>query len=177
VSPLDQWFTPADLAGSMATWPARILPAFEPQTILEPSSGDGTLGTAALSAYPWATLTEYELDATLASATGAICQDFLTAHDVGQRDLCVMNPPYSGGLDGLFLEKALGHAAVVVALLRTHALHGVKRHARVWRSGKLRRVAFLSRRPRFSGSKGAPKHEFCVVMCGDESIPTGIEWW
>lgn len=173
---LDQWFTPPDLAERMADEARRWAPLAT--TILEPSSGGGALLRPLAARFPKAKITHFEVDPALAAKTGARVGDFLE-RKVNQRyDLCATNPPYSNGRDGLFLAAATQAARVTVALIRTHALHGVERHASVWKAAGARRVNFLVRRPRFEGAvRGSPEHEFCVVVIGPESIPAGVEWW
>lgn len=181
---LDQWFTPPWLAERMVEEAARW--CFSPRRILEPSSGSGAILDPLFRRFPFAHIDHYEIDPALAAHTGARCTDFLRADTATYIDdalsthwnLCVTNPPYSDGRDGLFLAKAAAHSGVVVALVRTHALHGVERHAGVWSKRGVRRVNLLVRRPRFDGPvDGSPAHEFCVVVIGPESIPAGVEWW
>lgn len=173
---LDQWFTPPDLAERMAEEAYRWAP--RATTILEPSSGGGALLRPLAARFPAAKITHYEVDPALAARTGARVGDFLT-RKVNQRfDLCGMNPPYSNGRDGAFLAAAASAARVTVALIRTHALHGVERHAQVWKGHGVRRVNLLVRRPRFEGAtSGSPEHEFSVVVLGPDNIPAGVEWW
>lgn len=173
---LDQWFTPPDLAERMAEEAHRWAP--RATTILEPSSGGGALLRPLVMRFPGAKITHYEVDPALAARTGAKVGDFLERKVNARFDLCATNPPYSNGRDGAFLAAATKAALVTVALIRTHALHGVERHATVWKGTGARRVNFLVRRPRFEGAvNGSPEHEFCVVVIGPESIPAGVEWW
>ena len=173
---LDQWFTPPDLAASVAREGRRWAP--DAARILEPSNGGGALVSAARSAFPGSVVTHYEIDPALAATTGAISADFLESVVRAPYDLCLINSPYSGGRDGVFLAKAIADARVTIAIIRTHALHGVERYSQVWRHRAARRVNFLVRRPWFEGAvRGSPQHEFCVVVFGPESIPAGVEWW
>ena len=181
---LDQWFTPPWLAERMVDEAARW--CFSPRRILEPSSGSGAILGPLSRRFPFAHVDHYEIDPALAASTGARCTDFLRVNTETYIDdalwahwsLCVTNPPYSDGRDGAFLAKAAAHSEVVVALVRTHALHGVERHAAVWSRRGVRRINLLIRRPRFAGAAdGSPEHEFCVLVIGPETIPQGIEWW
>lgn len=172
---LDQWFTEPKLARMAVEWPRRWLDdSTEVRSILEPSSGGGALLRPIQELFPWATVFHYEIDPRWAAETGAACEDYRSVEH-HHYHLGVMNPPYSGGMDSLFLEKALVECDTVVAIIRTHALHGIDRYKRVWSRKRLRRIAFLIDRPSFGG--GTARHEFCVVMFGGEEIPEGIEWW
>lgn len=132
---LDQWFTPPDIARRMVAEAARW--CMFPPRVLEPSSGAGAISKCLFWRFPLAQLTRYEIDPALCARTGATQADFLKVDGSLQWDLCVMNPPYSDGRDGEFLAKAVEQCEVVVALIRTHALHGVDRHA----AGVSRRAA------------------------------------
>lgn len=173
---LDQWFTPPDIARRMVAEAARW--CLLPPRVLEPSSGAGAISECLARRFPFAELTRYEIDPALCARTGATEADFLRVDGSLRWDLCVMNPPYSNGRDGEFLAKAAEQCEVVVALIRTHALHGVDRHAAVWSKRGARRVNLFVRRPSFDGpTDGNPQHEFCVVVIGPGIIPAGVEWW
>ena len=171
---LDQWFTPPKLARKMVEWPAVFMDPGGVRSVLEPSSGNGALLGPIRDTYKHATLTSFEIDPRWAAETGANCENFLAAAP-DFYDLGVMNPPYSDGRDGRFLAHALHQCGTLVALIRTHALHGMGRFESVWTLGRVRRVAYLVRRPSFGG--GSPQHEFCAVLFGPETIPAGHEWW
>lgn len=113
--------------------------------------------------------------------------DYLAAPPPEVRyDLCIQNPPYEGGLDGKFLEKAMAESDRVVAILRLVVLAGQERYRRVWshvgegREWVMPGLAILSARPDFGGQDGA-KADFCVVkLCRRElfnDATTSIEWW
>lgn len=101
-------------------------------------------------------------------------------------DLALMNPPYEGGQDGTFLEKAMAESDRVVAILRLVALAGQERDRRVWskvgdgREWVMPGLAILSARPDFGGTEGA-KADFCVVKLVRRELfnddRTVVEWW
>jgi predicted RNA methylase len=102
-------------------------------------------------------------------------------------DLCLMNSPYEGGLDGDFLAKAMSESQRIVALIKTESLHGVSRYNSVWSkcSGMespwiLRTVSAFIRRPNFGGNGG--QVEFSVVKLSrrteeDGNATSCVEWW
>ena len=111
--------------------------------------------------------------------------DFLST-TLAPVDVVCMNPPYEGGLDGAFLERAMELAPRVVALLRLNALVGQERHERVWsrigRGWHLDVVAYLARRPVFLAAGAATdgaKSDFVAVRLtrGTRARKTRTEWW
>jgi predicted RNA methylase len=179
---LSQWFPPAPLAERIVRWALEGWP--EPQTILEPSAGDGALirplpetwgrRVTACEIDP-----RWNVDLCMLPQIGVILAgDFLTFQPTGPYDLCLMNPPYEYGLDGDFVAAALRCSRRVVALLRLAALAGVQRRHQIWERACLRRLAILSGRPSFVGpSTGSPRHDFCVVEIVHEETDTAVEWW
>jgi predicted RNA methylase len=190
---LSQWHTPPALALRMAKWAGG---AIRLARILEPSAGGGALIKAAIEcgANPSA-ITAIELDPRWAKKLREIerleveNRDYLVRPARDHRyDLTLMNPPYEDGLDGRFLEKAMNESDRVIALIRTVALNGADRHARVWRrcaddgDFSVIGVAVLAQRPNFGGEHGAMA-DFVVVKLARRSlrlaghVNTGMEWW
>ncbi len=176
---LSQWFTPAPLAERMVAF-ANIEPG---ERVLEPSAGSGALVAPLLKAD--ANVTAIEIDTryvdhltTTYPSARVIEADFLTVAPFSV-DVVVSNPPYENGLDGAFISHALKFAPRVVALIRTHALHGRGRYDALWKHATISRLALCVNRPSFGG--GSPMHEFCVVEVV-HSLPTHrlnppIRWW
>jgi predicted RNA methylase len=130
---LDFFATPPELASEMARRVAETLP----QTILEPSAGDGALAVQMRSKCPSTPLTMIELDAKRAQVLRGLNlgevleQDFMTYTPSQPFDAVIMNPPFSKRreikhvLRALDLLKPGGFLAAVmsVALIqRTDAL-------------------------------------------------------
>jgi predicted RNA methylase len=186
---LSQWWTPPDLARRVAKLAVEGLRF---PSVIEPSAGSGVLARAVLDERPMARLVAVELDPTWATILRAVLGgdsviegDFLTA-PVGSADVVVMNPPYEGGLDGAFLERAMKLAPRVVALLRLNALVGQERHDRVWsrigRGWHLDVVAYCARRPVFLAAGEATdgaKSDFVAVRLVQARgrRKTRTEWW
>ena len=174
----DYWPTPAWLAQRVVDWCGSA----EGLRVTEPSAGRGALVEPLTRA--GALVDAIEIDASsaahLAEKYSRVQRaDFLALEPPRKKyDLCVANPPFSGGLDTAFLERSLDWAHRTVAILRTHALHGRDRHERVWSRVHLLRLALCVGRPSFGG--GTPQHEFCAVMFMRRTTPrfdTQVEWW
>lgn len=181
---LAQWHTPAWLARRVVRW-AGIGPGLR---VLEPGAGGGNITCELVEA--GAVVTAVEVDPAWAHVCRSRCPgasvhvgDFLLwGHGGREFDLAIANPPYDGGLDSVFLAEMFWHAPRVVAILRTHALHGVERFDRVWRHVDVAGLAFCVRRPKFGSGEQSDtaKHEFCVVDArrrGTWSGSTRVEWW
>lgn len=176
---LSQHFTPASLAERIVAF-AGIE---EGERVLEPSAGSGAFVGPLLKA--GAQVTAIEIDgryvdhlSTTHPAAHVIEADFLAVTPF-HVDLVLMNPPYENGLDGAFIAHALKFAPRVIALIRTHALHGRERYGSLWRHTAITRLALCVNRPSFGG--GSPMHEFCVVEV-KHALPTHrlnspIRWW
>ena len=208
-SELSQWFTPPGIAARMARWAAEALPNTLGTRILEPAGGAGALVRAMVDAWPWcANIDVHEIDPVhtliLRRFAEEHCDtdeivvfegDFLTAiRRERMYDVALMNPPYEGGLDGLFLEACMTVSNAVVILIRSAALHGSERGRRIWKRCQpggewvVTRCAHLIDRPDFEGSgavkatEGA-KSEFSVVQMRRRRdtdpvhVPTLLEWW
>ena len=192
---LSQWFTPAPLARRMAAWVGFDALRATPR-ILEPSAGRGALIKAICVFAGAPHITAHELDPRHATYlrevygqhnTRIVEGDYLAAPAPAELyDLALMNPPYEGGLDGRFLEKAMDESERVIALIRLVALSGQERYRRVWsRVGEglefgMEGLAILSARPDFGG-EGQAKSDFAVVKLmrghGGPAQKTLVEWW
>ena len=195
---LSQWHTPDALAQRIVEWSElhRLGPDAH---ILEPSAGGGAFlrGLARAGQGFRGHVDAVELDPTWAARIASLPRpmlkydvenrDYLTRAAPARRyDATIQNPPYEGGLDGLFVEKAMSESDRIVALIRTVALNGKARCERVWsrvghgREWLMRRLAFLSERPDFGGSDGAAT-DFCVVQLQraalGELFVLQPEWW
>jgi predicted RNA methylase len=186
---LSQWWTPPDLARRVAK---LAVDGLRFPAVIEPSAGSGVLARAVLDERPLAHLVAVELDPTWAmrlrgtfGQASIVEGDFLTM-PLEQAAVVVMNPPYEGGLDGAFLERAMELAPRVVALLRLNALVGQERHDRVWsrmgRGWHLDVVAYCARRPVFLAAGEATdgaKSDFVAVrlMQARGRRKTRTEWW
>jgi len=173
----DQWFTPPDVAARLAELAAPL----EGLHVLEPSCGSGSLVRAALDAgaayvealeidpeWAWEThsrLSPIETYAGRWTTWGGV--DFLMIRPTA--DLVIMNPPYAKGVDIAHVRHALECAPVVVALLRLAAL------PRLLGLGRLRALRVCRTRPRFSGARGSPRHEFCAVSLAREGQPGPVD--
>jgi hypothetical protein len=197
---LSQWFTPQPIAKRMAEWAGDI-----GGVVLEPSFGSGALidawierceGTAAPSYHPTARIDAVELDPRWADLVAygpsvhTSCGDYLARPAPSTRyALGLTNPPYEGGLDGLFLAKLMDECDRVIALVRLAALAGGARHEAVW--SRVERnvdgwwmpgLAVFSSRPVFEGpesASGSAKSDFVCVKLSRIGEPgrTAVEWW
>jgi len=111
-------------------------------------------------------------------------RDFLADTDPGQFSITVMNPPYEGDQDALFIEHALNHSTAVVGLFRSAFVHGSGRWDRLWRHTDIERMAWLSSRPNFGGEHSA-KADFVAlhltrrkqVRLKNAPATCSVEWW
>jgi len=164
-----QWLTPPTVAAAFMQW-ANIEPS---DVLVEPAAGEG-----ALIPHAHAQVLAFEIDpdrievlrAIHPQAT-ALCADFLKIEPpaIPSADVAVMNPPYTAGGEGVFVDQALKWAPRVCALVRADALHGKQRYALCWGNGvKLSRIAFFVYRPRFLGPFGVktphpPKRDYIAI--------------
>lgn len=194
---LSQWFTPPWLAQRMARWGSPFC-----GRVLEPSAGSGALVRAwrervAAHRAEWEAehgtqldiadaLDCVEIDPVFAEVHGFECADYLTRPAPAERyQLGLCNPPYEGGLDGLFVEKLMSECDRVIVLLRLAALCGADRHERVWsqigNGWAMPGLAMLSSRPVFDGPEeacGSAKSDFVVVkLRRGTGTGTFVEWW
>jgi predicted RNA methylase len=177
---LSQYFTPQTMARKMVEWAG----VRRGQRVLEPSAGGGSIVRELLEAR--ANVTAYEIDPawvkvmrqdpTLKGAT-VVEGDFLEV-GAGIFDLAVANPPLNDGVAAQHIANMLELAPRVVSLLRAQDLHGQERYRQLWSRCDLAGIAYLVRRPVFSGDGGAT--EFVVVdvrRVGTFAGPQHIEHW
>lgn len=173
---LSQWFTPRQLAESVAKFACIA----DGDRVLEPSAGTGALATEAGLYTDDVFCVEIDPDlmpGLNALKFPALCGDFLTA-DLGQFDMALMNPPYEDGQDLAHVLWALKFAPRVVAIVLLGFLAGVERFDKLWSKHTLSRLGLLARRPRFSGSSMTGERDFCVVeiLRGKRVIDTSVRW-
>lgn len=196
---LSQWHTPDALGARLAEWTGRLPRS---SRVLEPSAGSGALVRPMLDGGAWALsspaqITACELDPRWAAHLRETCPgvaveegDYLARPEPAEPyDLALMNPPYEGGADSLFVAKAMRESRRVVALVRSAFLHGAARHERVWSQvergdWRLVGIAYLVGRPSFSAAgeaSGSPLSDFIAIKLSriwHEADPrTGVEWW
>lgn len=155
---LSQWHSP--------DWVARRLAAWVPggARVLEPACGAGNLIRPLLArGHAPEHITAVELDEGWADH----CRirfghrvtvnhgDFLSK-EWGRFDVVVMNPPFESGLHAAFLEHALIHAPVVLAILPVAVEFGEERDRVLWaRKGRTTRRARLPERVKYGGASQA----------------------
>ena len=199
---LSQWFTPEKLASKFVGWVQDT--ATLATEWVEPACGDGALYRhfpLDVGVYASDIDTKFlECDAAkaLKSEGGSLhCLEGLlfmrSLYQAKRRQRVVaMNPPYENGLDGVFLETAMGCAGVVGAIIRLTALTGKARHKAVWsrvgpgESDWSLHARYLVRRPKFrlegdsDGNKKGAMSDFVAVLLTDNRFyPTGdsVGWW
>lgn len=195
-----QWFTPPDIAWRMVRWAGAI----SPERILEPSAGSGNIVAACRARWEHAEITACELDpyyvARLRERFAGDAHVHVVECDYRDLqaeapifDLVVMNAPYEGGLDGVFLAKAMRESLRVIALQRLAALAGAERHRLAWgRVGdewRMPGLAIFSSRPVFQAGRcignrvdgGSSSTDFCVAKLSrvdvESNHSTEVEWW
>jgi predicted RNA methylase len=195
---LSQWFTPDDVARRLVEWSFKATPKVSFR-MLEPSAGSGAL-VKHMHARGFVTAVEidpryaHSLAAQTPGRVDVYCCNYLThAAPISRYDLTIMNPPYEGGADGKFIEKAMNESENVVALCRLNVMVGLSRHERVWSrigvddgSGRkwcLARMAMFSSRPSFlvgDDESGSPISDFVAVHLArheEATVCTQVEWW
>ncbi len=166
--------------------------------VLEPSAGRGAIVRAIRERAPKSHITAHEIDPqrvellrSEAVADEIVAGDFLAAMGEGAPpkkrpfDISIQNTPYENGLDGLFLERTMMLCDAVTALLRTNALHGKDRHARVWSridSGEwgVRALRYLASRPDFESiiADGSARSDFVIVqLVRGFKADASVRWW
>lgn len=190
---LAQWWTPPELARRLAEF---ALQGTRFPRVLDPAAGAGALLDAIFNERPMAQVTAVEVDPRWAAelrqqrlargwTNDVVEADYLTT-PMADYDVVVMNPPYEGGRDAEFLERAMLHAPRIAALLRVNALTGLYRHERVWsRIGidwQMTGLAYCARRPQFLAAGvavGSAESDFCAVRLerGKRRRKTHVEWW
>ncbi len=182
---LSQWFTPPELAKKIVDW-AGVRSG---DTVLEPSAGAGSFVLTALKI--GARVTAFEIDARFfpGHISGDLKWNVLDFFSVaspdtqgiwGTFDFAITNPPYENGQDLKFIEACTRIAETTIALTKTSFFHGVERGEKFWKHWRPTRLVFLSSRPRFSGSEGSAKTDFCIFelkRSNPKPASTKIEWW
>lgn len=170
----DAYYTPLPLA-------VKMLELFEqvnggpPETVLEPSAGDGVFPFAATEVgwhdAEWACLEKRDVirpmlpprpdGSEFPPLSWVSGTDFLLPGVCSRSrfDLCIGNPPFS--LAEAFVRKALDCSTQVMFLLRAGFLAGKKRHA-MYEEHRPKNVWLLSQRPSFTG-KGTDSAEYVIV--------------
>lgn len=185
------WYTPPDAAEAVArmAYSAALrrpeAAGVEPWRVLEPAAGHGALIDALLEEVapsPDTVVDAVELDSQAAGvlverAMSWPCRVRVHADDYLERpaparpyDLAIMNPPYEGGLDSLFLGKAMDESLRVVALVRLALLESQRSYERIWsrldREWRLIELRPFVARPVFaapSSRASGGKTAFCAV--------------
>lgn len=162
---LDQWFTDPKLAAEFVRWSRVTIGDY----VVEPTAGCGNLVKPLVEA--GAVVDAYELDPQWVAYLRKQEFDCAKIHDAGdflavplpekKFDLCVMNPPLSGGMDGVFLRHLLDWADRVCAIVQTRTMHSIDRRKKLWSLAKVNRIEFLSDRPSFG--RGSPMRDFSFV--------------
>lgn len=169
----DRYYTPEWVVGLCFD---HVVPkAFEtrwPESILEPSAGQGVFVRAARQRYRGARIVAVDVDPTVglwSDADQSVTGDFL-AYDTTDRlvpdrfDLVIGNPPFSFALP--FVERSLLRSRVVIFLVRQGFLSSAKR-CRFFREHPPLSVHLLSNRPAFATPDGPPigtdTADYCFV--------------
>lgn len=187
---LSQFYTPDWLAKRMWTWATQMA---RPETVLEPSAGQGALifpmasGPGPLSivaiekdADNAGELVKLSVQLTKTSKTlRVVCADFMDV-PVERVDLVVGNPPYEHGQDVAFVMQSLLWSDRVVMNLPSAVLFGKWRQD-YWRQRfSLPRLAILSDRPDYGGDS-TPMTNYVVAEVVPKrpgiDVRTKIEWW
>lgn len=145
------WYTPrhaAAVLGRMAECAWLSAPGAcgaRPWRVLEPAAGTGALLEALAEdglASPETAVDAVELDERVASSLSTRawpmnvrveCADYLARPAPARPyDLAIMNPPYEGGLDSLFMSKAMDESLRVIALVRLALLESQRSYQRIW---------------------------------------------
>lgn len=185
----DQYHTPVKLARKMVEWAG--LDGAREHTVLEPSFGGGNIVREIIKAghlvtgveidRNWYSLVKQEFRYDYSA--NLWCGNFLKMvrlqlPNSNLCDLCIANPPLTGGVGAKHVRHALRFAPRAVSLLRGQDLHGVARWEELWSVCDLARIAFLVRRPVFTGAGG--QTEFVCVDVrrkGTYNGPVIIEFW
>src|SRR5690625_4776936 len=180
---LSQWFTPAHIADHMVALANVHLRGRSDLRILEPSSGRGNLIRAIKArAVMGCHIDAVELDERY--------REELEALDVNVHIGCYLeppappkpyhivftNPPFDPGIECAHIEKMLGEALRIIALLPARSLHGAERFRRIWsRVGKgkpgegwwMREAIHFVTRPKFADAGGTDE----IVIVDLQRVP------
>jgi predicted RNA methylase len=175
---LDQFFTDPKLAERICDW-ANLTSGMH---VLEPSAGSGSFVEPLLKRVARVTAVEVDRDLSVrldqrfkvSKRFGLVNCDFMDFDPdyqgrpaaAGDIDLAVMNPPFTGGLDGKHVARALRFAPRVIALLVTNFEHGSRKASLVFERARVTRRVVLVSRPIFHGpsDKGFPARRDHVVL-------------
>jgi predicted RNA methylase len=155
---LSQWFTPDWISRRLATW---VHPGMR---VLEPACGAGNLIRPLLAGgHAPERITAVELDEAWADHCRIRFRHLVTvnhgnflAQEWGRFDAVLMNPPFEGGLHAQFLDHALDHAPVVLALMPVAIEFGEERDRTFWAlKGRVTRRARLPERVKYGGKSQA----------------------
>jgi predicted RNA methylase len=199
-STLSQWHTGAELARNLVLW-SRLCIArggySMPRSVVEPSAGGGMILRAICEQYSRADICAVEIDPEWSRVCDlelnkhrrlmreigrepflvSICNDWLET-ERRTFGLAVMNPPYEGGQDREHLRVALDRCDHVVALVRLNMLAGKNAWLELRGYERLNRIAIMAGRPKFNGTEGGAKSDFCALyFARDESDEPRVEWW
>lgn len=177
-----QWYTPPWLAAQLWEWASR---KDRPETVLEPSSGEGALIVPILAdPRGCKAITCVDIDKDNVKRLAKVCRDrqvpaglVITAHcgdfrhgglpDGGTMfDLCLMNPPYEDGQAEDFILHALTMARRVCGIFKASILHGQNRYKTLWQVAQTTREVRLKKRPSFGKSNRgttSPKNDYVAL--------------
>jgi predicted RNA methylase len=190
-----QWYTPPDLASRLWDWCHVLSRRHVPFRVLEPSAGDGALIRPMLAGKQTPDeVVAYEVDPARLPALRVLDTalvsvdvrpwDFLADANPGRFDLAVTNPPYERDQDVDFTLRTLECSTAAVGIYRSALVHGAGRWNRLWRHVDIRRMAWLSSRPRFGGEH-QPMTDFVALHLvrrsharkQGEAHTLNVEWW
>lgn len=168
----DAYMTPDDLALEITARVGGLITT--PQTVLEPSAGEGSFVRAVAQVWPGTTIHAVEPRNVVAGAlqparvwqttTEAFANEELapgTPPRLPHYDLVIGNPPYKLAEKHVTLARSLG--TYVAFLLRMSFLSSQERAKRVWAQPGLRWLMPLAQRPSFTG-KGTDNSEYAVYV-------------
>lgn len=174
---VDGFFTSARDADLLVAF-AEVKPDMR---VLEPAAGEGAIVHALMRLpEPPKQIVAVEMHEPFIAELRASCEKYGPRVQVVHADyfktraptedpfaMAILNPPYQKFLDVRFIEKSLKDAINVAALLLSRTLH-TKRRAKVWNSGRITKIDFLSNRPdAFENGKPIafkPMQEYVHVM-------------
>lgn len=162
--PDDAYLTPQPLANAIALALARYIPA--PQSILEPSAGEGAFVNAAQLAWPRARIQavepRYEAGSRLTVPTyHGVLEEYCHRTPESIFDLALGNPPYIRAEAHVALCRA--QARTVAFLLRMSFLGSRRRASTLWSKPGLMYLMPLAQRPSFTGG-GTDTSEYAVFI-------------
>lgn len=180
---LSQWFTTVELADRLVEGIG-----LRPDSVLEPAAGSGALIDALHRRWPDVPVTACEIDARWADKLHDRTPDHVDVRCVdglkfeGGFHWALLNTPFEDGQDVDFLEHSMRQSTSIAAIIRSNVLQLVSAGERVWSDERWSwDIKLLEGRPRFSGTRGTPRHEFCVVYGRQEREDVErvvtVDWW